>query len=496
MQTDPTFRNLAQVIAETAARQPEKEAVVTSMGRIAYGRLLGAADRVARAALAAGWGRGSVVAVAPMRMAALRVAATLGLARIGAAQLPLSSQDLAAEDFAALRARFGLAGVIAGPEGAPAGGVPVLTLDRAWLAPSDQPAPPAAEGGELPLLLSRSSGTTARPKAFMLTQRAQLARALHQQSPRMKLRADDRVVSLTGVSFQSGLSAALHMLVAGATLLVPPNPASAETLAWIEAERATYLLATPVHLAALVEAAGAGDAPRLPGLRVIRGWTAAMDPALSAAVMRRLSPNLHMAYGANEVGGLAEAGPAELARAPETIGRAYPGVTLDIIDEAGNPVPDGVVGEVRVRAPGAATAYLDDPDATARAFRDGWFHPGDLALRDAEGLLFLKGRTDEVINYSGTLVSPAEIEAVLQAHPNVVEAAAFGLPDPRHQQIPVAAVVTRGRVKLQELMDWCAPRLGHRAPAGMIRMESLPRSELGKVVRRELVEAAKAKLGR
>jgi acyl-coenzyme A synthetase/AMP-(fatty) acid ligase len=486
---DPTTANLAEVFAATARRLPDKHAICTAWNKVTYAQLDGAAGRAAIAFAAAGFGPGMAVALAPMRSNPLRMAATLGLARLGVAQLSLRPLDMPPEAFGVLRKRHQVVGMVVGPEGPQVRGIASVAMQMEWLAPADRTPPPAATGPDLPLQISRSSGTTGIPKAFILPQRAQLARGTLQQHPALVFREDDRAALPTGSRDPSGMSAALHMLVAGATMLVPPEPTGPTALQWLSEAGTTYLLATPPHLGGLVDAAEArGQRRALPALRVLRAWTSALSPKLIAQTTEWLTPSIHMAYGTNETGGLSVAGPEELALNPATVGRLFPGVTMEIVDAAGQPVPDGTVGEVRVKAPGLVAGYLDDPEATARAFRGDWFYPGDRAVRDAAGLLYLKGRVDELINYSGVLVSPEDIEAVLQTHPAVAEVAVFAWPDERHQEVPVAAVVLRGKVEGQEMMRFARQRLANRAPAAIVAVQTLPRNELGKVQRSQLAE--------
>lgn len=110
-------------------------------------------------------------------------------------------------------------------------------------------------------------------------------------------------------------------------------------------------------------------------------------------------------------------------------------------------------------------------------------------------MVFLKGRSDEVMNFDGILVGPAEIESVLARHPAVAEAAAFPVPSPRHQQLPAAAVVLKQPLRMEELLRFCADRLGNRAPQIVFQVDALPRNATGKVLRRELVDIALARLG-
>jgi acyl-coenzyme A synthetase/AMP-(fatty) acid ligase len=135
--------------------------------------------------------------------------------------------------------------------------------------------------------------------------------------------------------------------------------------------------------------------------------------------------------------------------------------------------------------------YLDDQALTALTFRDGWFYPGDNGHMTADGSLVLEGRADDVMNLSGIKISPAELEAVAEAFPGVVECAALPIKSPVHGDIPVLAVATDGSVDLAALQQFCRARLGVRAPRKVFRVEQLPRNAAGKVAVPQLRELLK-----
>jgi acyl-CoA synthetase (AMP-forming)/AMP-acid ligase II len=143
-----------------------------------------------------------------------------------------------------------------------------------------------------------------------------------------------------------------------------------------------------------------------------------------------------------------------------------------------------------VRGPAVFSGYLDDPEANAAAFLPGgWFRTGDVGYLDEDGFLYLQGRTSEIINRGGENIAPAEIDRVLQSHPAVEEGAVFGVPDARFGEDLVAAVVIRPgmRVTPRTLRAWMLDRLSpSRLPRRIWMVEALPRTQTGKVQRREL----------
>ena len=184
---------------------------------------------------------------------------------------------------------------------------------------------------------------------------------------------------------------------------------------------------------------------------------------------------------------------------PSSMGQQTPGCLVDIQDAAGRPVPDGRIGELVVGGERGITlfaGYLDDPEVTEASFRDGWLLTGDRARRDATGRYYFDGRHSEVLKVSGENVSVVAVEAVLAAHPAVLEAAVVGRPDPIRDEVPVGFVVARDPSRppgTAELMAWCTERLGKAAmPRELTLLDELPRTSVGKIRKFLLADRAGA----
>jgi acyl-coenzyme A synthetase/AMP-(fatty) acid ligase len=175
---------------------------------------------------------------------------------------------------------------------------------------------------------------------------------------------------------------------------------------------------------------------------------------------------------------------------PGAVGFLHPGVQAQVVDEADRPLPSGAEGLLRVRTPGQALGYRNDPVATARHFRDGWFYPGDVGRITAEGLLIVTGRASDVINLGGRKVAPDIIERVLEDLPEVREAAAFGVPGQNEIVELWAAVVADGPLDARALAGHLSARLGPNAPAYLLQVSALPRNANGKLLRQELAALA------
>ena len=165
-----------------------------------------------------------------------------------------------------------------------------------------------------------------------------------------------------------------------------------------------------------------------------------------------------------------------------------PNVAVRLVDAQRNDVPDGSVGEIIVQSPGLMEGYLDDPEAKAQTLREGWLWTGDLAYRDAAGFYFLVGRRTLRINVGGFKVAPEEVEMVLMQHPAVREVAVLGMPDAIRGEVVRAIIVPSDTPPtIAALRAYCHRRLaGYKVPRRWEFRDALPRSPLGKILRRDL----------
>ncbi len=484
--------NITDPIFDWAQRMPYAAAIIEGNELVHYGRLCIAVRRAAQQFRDAGIRPGDTVGVSIRGTGALHMVTSLALARIGAAQVTLSPNEPVAARLA-LAQSLGVKAVASDDEDDRLGGIPHLSAESEWLSvdhPDPVPADMRITGGDNTWIVVQSSGTTAAPKNIGNSHRFHRMVA-ERFDPVFAVMPGERVMSLSGFRFRIGISRALHCLSRGGTFVIAPvNFTPAQLLQWIDVCHVTYLSCVPLHLHALLEGAN-DDFPRLPGIRILRCSGAPLSVAVLQSIRKRIAPNLYVDYGANEAGGIAAASPAMLDRFPESTGLPLPGVELEIVGNDRRPVPAGTVGHVRVRGAGIGlSVLLDGADEKPTTLADGWFYPGDTALLNQEGMLFLKGRSDEVMNFDGILIGPLEIEAVLSRHPAVAEAAAFALPSPQHQDVPAVAVVLKMPIPMEDLHRYCAEHLGIRAPREYFVMNAIPKSGIGKVLRRRLVELA------
>ena len=165
-----------------------------------------------------------------------------------------------------------------------------------------------------------------------------------------------------------------------------------------------------------------------------------------------------------------------------TVGLPLPGASVKLLDEQGKPVANGEMGEVHLRGPNVFAGYWRNPEATAAAFRDGWFRTGDLATRSTDGYFTLQGRRSDVIISAGFNVYPREVEEAILEDPAIAEAAVAGVPDHLRGEVPVAYIVPRGEADLAALEARLRERLASfKVPRAFVRVDKLPRTALGKV---------------
>jgi len=194
-------------------------------------------------------------------------------------------------------------------------------------------------------------------------------------------------------------------------------------------------------------------------------------------------------YGLSETSPVASFNTLDRPRKPGSIGYPVWGVEMAILDDKDRPLADGERGEICIRGHNVMKGYWKRPDATAEAMRGGWFHSGDIGIRDADGCYTIVDRVKDMILRGGFNVYPREVEEVLYAHPAVVEAAVVGIPHESHgEEVKAVVALARGQeVSPGELITWCKGRLAaYKYPRIIQVVEALPKGPTGKILKREL----------
>ena len=333
-----------------------------------------------------------------------------------------------------------------------------------------------------PVLLLHTSGTTSRPKQVPLLQRNLTAQARSIATHYALTESDVSYCAMPLFHVHGLVASTLAPLAAGGTVVVPRR---------FSPRRFHTQAAAHGGDVAVRGAHAPPDDPRarhgpLPSLRFLRSCSSALPVQLMQEAEDRYRVPMVEAYGMTEATHQMTSNPLPPAsRRPGSVG-VEAGAEVRIVDAAGADVPAGATGEVAVRGRGLTPGYLNNPEANAQAFVDGWFRTGDEGILEA-GYLRLRGRLKEMIIRGGENISPYEIEAVLQSHPQVAEAVAFGVEDGKYGQVVQAAVVLEGDATPDELRRHARESLAaFKVPDRVYVLDRIPKTATGKVQRSRL----------
>jgi fatty-acyl-CoA synthase len=327
-----------------------------------------------------------------------------------------------------------------------------------------------------------TSGTTGRPKGAR--RRATASATTLSGLLAIPLRTRDTVVIAAPLFHAWGLAHLGVALATSTTAVVHPRFDPEATLAAVAEHRAGGLVVVPVMLRRILDL-GEATLRRYDtsSLRYIASSGSALGAGLVTAVLERFGPILYNVYGSTEVALATVATPADLGAAPATAGRVAIGSRVKVLDAAGAEVAAGTTGRIFVGSGGGFEGYTG---GGAKEVVDGLLATGDVGHFDASGLLFVEGREDEMIVSGGENVFPAEVEALLAAHPDIVDAAVVGVPDDRYGHVLAAYVVRRRGARLTEA-DVTAHVRDHLArfkvPKHVEFRRELPRTATGKLRR-------------
>jgi long-chain acyl-CoA synthetase len=494
-----SIRTIAEDLSFTAARDPDRTAVIASDRELSYGEFDRLAGGFASGLRELGVRRGDrVVIVLPNGIEA--AVAFEGTLRAGAALSPLSptiKRDrlryvLDDVEPAALVCDTEREEMAEAAEALARPTVPVIA-DVDALAAREGPAPPLPLETDLAAVMY-TSGSTGEPKGVILTHR-NLSFVTGSIAEYLEMSAEDRVLSVLQLSFGYGLCQLLTCVRVGATLVLEEGFSfPGRIVQLLEDHRITGFPAVPTIFQVLVSLPGLADR-ELPDLRFLTNAGASLPKATVGAVRRTFpGAQLYLMYGLTECIRVSYLPPDRLD-APTSSGIPIPGTDAWVAGRGGGEAEIGEVGELMVRGPHVMHGYWRDPERTAERLRRGrWaWEPtlatGDLFYRDDQGLLHWVGRTDDLIKCRGEKVYPREVEEVLHAIEGVREAAVVGIPDRLLGQAVHAHVAPEQGFELDPmaLRRECAERLEvHKVPGRISVHDELPRTPRGKVDRRAL----------
>ena len=500
--SDPRASTVDGVLRRSAGRTPDRVALVFGDRTWTYAELDAATSRAAGHLLGLGLAPGDRVATVGANSDAYLLA-FLGCARAGLVHVPVN-HALTGGELSYLLARSGSRIALVDPAlrdtvEAVRGDTTleqVLTLhgadDAVLAAWSAGPVPDVDAGvSDTDLVqLLYTSGTTSRPKGAMMTHRA-LVHEYVSTVHALDLSEEDDPLHCMPLYHSAGMHVfLLPYLAVGATNRLMPKPDVPEILRLIEAERVGALFLAPTVWVPLSNADDFGTRDLSSLHKAFYGASIMPVPVLQR--IQKTLPELafYNCFGQSEVAPLATVlRPEEHAERPESCGRPVLFVEIRVVDAAGADVGPDEPGELLYRSPQLCTGYWQDPVATAEAFRDGWFHSGDLVRRDAAGYVTVVDRIKDVINTGGVLVASREVEDALYTHPAVAEVAVIATPDERWIEAVTAVVVLRSGQAADE-----AELIGHarttlapfKVPKRVHFTDELPRNQSGKLLKRVL----------
>jgi len=343
-----------------------------------------------------------------------------------------------------------------------------------------------------------TSGTTGKPKGAMLTHKNLYSNAID-IAAYLNMNEQDRIVTVLPMFHVFCLTVALNApLMSGATMLIAPKFSPKDIFDLAREQEATIFAGVPTMYNFLLQYANAGGNPEdFKTLRLAVSGGASMPVALLYNFEKKFNVRVSEGYGLSEASPVTCFNPLDRERKPGSIGMSIVNVENKVVDELGEEVPPGQVGELIVRGPNVMKGYYKMPEESAATIRDGWLYTGDLARMDDEGYFYIVDRKKDLVIVGGYNVYPREVEEVLYDHPEIIEAAVVGIPDPDFGEAVVAYAVSKNSALTEgELLDFCSERLAkYKVPSKIEFLEELPKNTTGKILRRALrtqvTEAAK-----
>ncbi len=471
--------NIAAMIEQRALVQPAAPAMIMREAIVNYRGLQNAVNAVAATLLDNGIKAGQMVGIS-MGQTPMHMFAMLALARIGAPFVSVHPALPEDRRMIAVR-RFGVTAIISGRTDCKLDGLPFVLLQRTDLRDDIAPTPYADSALSTPVRIAQTSGTSGDPKGVMLTHGDIRARM---RLISLRMTPTSRVLTMD-LNFSVGFNHALCTLAVGAALVFITvetprdyideirrfavtdwslSPAIAESIA-------PHLIEDHVHFATLAHLRLNGASP---------------SPKLLDALMRKFSPHVFNAYGVTELGQIAIAAPDMLQRHPGTVGPLLPTIEAQVVDEHDVALPAGQSGTLRLRAAVMPSGYYPDDGLTTERFKNGWYYPRDMAHFNEEGLLFIEGRQDDVLNIGGVKIMFRDIEQVMESHPAITEAVVFVVIDSTSREKIGLAYTTDGGSAIDNLDAYAQEKLGPLRPQKYVAVKELPRTMTGKVQRERL----------
>jgi fatty-acyl-CoA synthase len=503
-------QQLGDLLRRSAARLPQKTALVFRDHSDTFAQLDAAVNSAAHGLAARGIKKGDRVALFTHNNRAF-VVLRFALARLGAVTTPVNFM-LNAADVAYILNHSGACMLIAEDALCPTADAALADMGRTmprFAIPHTGAAVPAGwedvsalldhpdesevwhdVASDDPIQMMYTSGTESRPKGALLSSAALYAQYVSCIVDG-EMTADAVSLHCLPLFHCAQLDCFLSPdLYLGVTSILHDKADPAEMLAAVEAHGVTKLFCPPTMWIALLRHPDF-DKRDLSSLNAGYYGASIMPTAVIEELSTRL-PNMRLFnfYGQTEMAPLATIlKPHDQMRKLGSAGQPSLNVETRVVDDADNPVPVGEVGEIVHRSPHLISEYYNDPAKTAEAFRNGWFHSGDLGRFDADGYLYVVDRKKDMIKTGGENVASREVEEAIFRHPDVAEVAVFGVPHPKWIEGVMAVVVPKAGKALtaEAVMAYCRDTLAHfKAPKHVVIVDQLPKNASGKILKRDL----------
>lgn len=494
--------NVAEHVTEIARSSPDRVAIICAGESRTYGELCHAAVEYETALADLGVAAGDRVAIV-LPNSVTFVAVYLACLRRGFVPVPLNPSLSADEVRHVLDdSSAGVAVVLDEYDKLPSGPESPEHIIRVGRSiprptqpanPQDLPAPANLDPAH-PATLLYTSGTTGRPKGALLSHR-NVVFTMRSKVQYLELEPDDVLLLFLPLYHCYGLNAILNPgLLAGATVVLAERFDRRQTLELVNTHGVTRFFAVPRVFRLLVDTGITPD--RMPTVRYALAAGDVLHDDVRVKWHEQMGWPIHQAYGLTETSPFVTYNSTP-DRRPASVGKAIDQVEVGIRGDSGRRLPAGETGEVWVRGPNVMIGYWNSPEATAEVIIEGWLRTADHGWVDDDGYLYLAGRSSELIIVSGQNVYTAEVERVLLANPDVVDAAVYGIPHEIAGEIVGASVVIRDAgVTAVGLRSACAQQLAkHKVPVVIDLVDSLPTLKTGKKDRQALAAVALQKQG-
>ena len=486
--------NLFDVIEPVARAAPTRLAVLCGSSGISFGGLLGLTATAGHRFTRAGIKPGDVVMVVS-RNSLDNLLLGLSLVRMGAVPLSCGGQSEDVREKLALK--LGVRAIVGAVDLFPLGlaGTDVLRLPQDGIFAAPQPGEDQLANCPLPahapMRVSLSSGTTDLPKGIVWSHQSALAN-LTRPSPVHEFRPGDRHLVFMDLGTNYGTNECLRALLGGAAVVLPTSGGIPELVRCLDVHGPTSL-SLPASLAgALLDHVLAAPGPagqRFPSLRRLITAGETMVPHRWRRLMERVCANAYSTYGASECGLLGWTDPEIFAQHPGATARLHPDVRAQALDENGAPLPAGETGQLRFQTPVMCSGYAGDAAQNPSIFRDGWFYSSDSGSVDAQGIVRLGARREDMLIWRAQRVDPTRIEAVVNNQDHIHESAAFVALSDRGEAVLMLLYTADTPLQPEVLRSACLEQLGEAlTPGEFMQVAAIPRMSGGKISRKQLAE--------